>query len=64
MIMDLDEAKEEVIISKIANLKDGEIISEPLLLITADQVVVHEGIIREKPSNEKEARLFIKGYSI
>lgn len=53
----------EAIISKIANLKDGEISSEPLLLITADQVVVHEGVIREKPSSEEEARLFIKGYS-
>ncbi|XP_057863417.1 uncharacterized protein LOC131071537 [Cryptomeria japonica] len=26
-------------------------------------VVVHEGVIREKPSSEEEAREFIKGYS-
>uniref|UniRef100_A0A0E0KAV9 Maf-like protein n=1 Tax=Oryza punctata TaxID=4537 RepID=A0A0E0KAV9_ORYPU len=33
------------------------------LLITADQVVVHDGVIREKPSTPEEARKFIKGYS-
>ncbi|KAK3009761.1 hypothetical protein RJ639_014279 [Escallonia herrerae] len=33
------------------------------LLITCDQVVVYEGMIREKPSSKEEARLFIKGYS-
>lgn len=63
LVMALAAAKAEAIISKIANLKNGEISSEPLLLITADQVVVHEGVIREKPSSEEEARLFIKGYS-
>lgn len=64
LVIALAEAKAEAIISKIANLKSGsEISSEPLLLITADQVVVHEGVIREKPSSEEEARLFIKGYS-
>ncbi|XP_050212650.1 uncharacterized protein LOC126664340 isoform X1 [Mercurialis annua] len=35
----------------------------PTLLITCDQVVVYEGAIREKPSNEEEARQFLKGYS-
>ncbi|KAK2988715.1 hypothetical protein RJ640_020980 [Escallonia rubra] len=33
------------------------------LLITCDQVVIYEGMIREKPSSKEEARLFIKGYS-
>lgn len=28
------------------------------------KVVVHEGVIREKPSNKDEARLFIKGLFI
>ncbi|XVF36099.1 hypothetical protein REPUB_Repub19eG0029300 [Reevesia pubescens] len=37
--------------------------AEPTLLITSDQVVVYEGVVREKPANEKEAREFIKGYS-
>ncbi|WCJ35183.1 Nucleoside triphosphate pyrophosphatase [Euphorbia peplus] len=37
--------------------------AQPTLLITCDQVVVYEGAIREKPSNEEEARAFMKGYS-
>ncbi|XP_059637949.1 uncharacterized protein LOC132279905 isoform X1 [Cornus florida] len=37
--------------------------AEPTVLITCDQVVVYEDTIREKPSNEEEARQFIKGYS-
>nr|GEV72117.1 maf-like protein isoform X1 [Tanacetum cinerariifolium] len=37
--------------------------AKPTLLITCDQVVVYKGMIREKPSNEEEAREFIKGYS-
>ncbi|KAF4357276.1 hypothetical protein F8388_002784 [Cannabis sativa] len=36
---------------------------EPTLLITADQVVVYEGVIREKPSSKEEARKFMKDYS-
>ncbi|KAL8267664.1 hypothetical protein R6Q59_001462 [Mikania micrantha] len=34
--------------------------AEPALLITCDQVVVYEGMIREKPSGGEEARQFIK----
>ncbi|PON83593.1 Maf-like protein [Trema orientale] len=41
------------------NIKDAE----PTLLITADQVVVYEGVIREKPSSKEEARQFMKDYS-
>ncbi|XP_051141018.1 uncharacterized protein LOC127258268 isoform X2 [Andrographis paniculata] len=37
--------------------------SRPTLLITADTVVVYQGTIREKPSNEREARQFITDYS-
>ncbi|KAG6748887.1 hypothetical protein POTOM_048824 [Populus tomentosa] len=37
--------------------------AEPTLLITADQVVVYEGAIREKPASKEEAWEFIKGYS-
>eukprot|EP00898_Chlorokybus_atmophyticus_P001343 jgi/Chlat1/2209/Chrsp17S00164 len=33
------------------------------LLITADQVVVHEGRILEKPTSAEEARRFIAGYA-
>ncbi|KZV20183.1 hypothetical protein F511_01040 [Dorcoceras hygrometricum] len=35
----------------------------PTLLITCDQVVVYEGVIREKPSSKEEARQFLNGYS-
>ncbi|KAH7524093.1 hypothetical protein FEM48_Zijuj06G0082400 [Ziziphus jujuba var. spinosa] len=37
--------------------------AEPTLLITSDQVVVYEGVIREKPSSKEEARQFMKDYS-
>lgn len=37
-------------------------IEERALLITADQVVVCNGMIREKPRNEREAREFIRCY--
>ncbi|XP_022765452.1 maf-like protein DDB_G0281937 isoform X1 [Durio zibethinus] len=37
--------------------------ADPTLLITSDQVVIYEGVVREKPANEKEAREFIQGYS-
>eukprot|EP00250_Pteridium_aquilinum_P022821 c25754_g1_i1 orf=157-777(+) len=65
LVMTLAEAKAEAIMAKIA-IVDGDkctIDEEPTLLITADQVVVHEDTIREKPADEKEARMFIEGYS-
>ncbi|KAL3340935.1 hypothetical protein AABB24_029210 [Solanum stoloniferum] len=37
--------------------------AEPTLLITCDQVVVYEGVVREKPSSEAEARQFMKDYA-
>lgn len=33
------------------------------LLITSDQVVLHNGVVLEKPENKAEARAFIAGYS-
>ncbi|XP_057729741.1 uncharacterized protein LOC130945091 [Arachis stenosperma] len=63
LVMALAEAKADAIVQKLligSNLeKDGP----TTLLITADTVVVYQGIIREKPTSEKEAREFIKGYS-
>jgi len=38
-------------------------IKEPALLITADQVVLWNGEILEKPENPEQARRFLKGYS-
>ncbi|XP_077231418.1 uncharacterized protein LOC143864374 [Tasmannia lanceolata] len=62
LVMTLAEAKADAIMSKLQHI-DFQKDDEPTVLITADQVVVYEGIIREKPSNEEEARQFIKGYS-
>lgn len=63
LVMLLAEAKADAIMSRM-NIsdyqKEGE---QPTLLITSDIVVVHEGIIREKPSSKEEARQFLKGYS-
>ncbi|KAI5392950.1 uncharacterized protein LOC127096676 isoform X3 [Lathyrus oleraceus] len=62
LVMALAEAKAEAILQRLPvgdYLKDAE----PTLLITSDQVVVYEGVIREKPSNKQEARQFLKDYS-
>ncbi|XP_058725303.1 uncharacterized protein LOC131596602 isoform X3 [Vicia villosa] len=62
LVMALAEAKAEAILQRLPvgdYLKDAE----PTLLITSDQVVVYEGVIREKPSNKEEARQFLKDYS-
>jgi septum formation protein len=44
--------------------KAGEeaVTKKPLLLITGDQVVVHQGRILEKPQDASEARRFISSY--
>lgn len=36
---------------------------DDVVLITGDQVVVYDGVIREKPMNEDECREFIQSYS-
>ncbi|XP_054799279.1 uncharacterized protein LOC129303785 isoform X4 [Prosopis cineraria] len=62
LVMALAEAKAEAILKRLPvddHIKDAE----PTLLITSDQVVVYEGVIREKPSNKDEARQFLKDYS-
>ncbi|XP_047069383.1 7-methyl-GTP pyrophosphatase-like isoform X1 [Lolium rigidum] len=63
LVMVLAEAKADAIMSRMRisdYQKEGD---QPTLLITSDIVVVHEGIIREKPSTKEEARQFLKGYS-
>ena len=37
-------------------------ITEPALLITSDQVVVYEGVIREKPESREQAIEFLESY--
>lgn len=64
----LASAKAEAILAKIMNnpafnkRSDSDSEERPTLLITADQVVVHEGVILEKPKSADEARRFIRGY--
>ncbi|XP_020975684.1 maf-like protein DDB_G0281937 isoform X1 [Arachis ipaensis] len=62
LVMALAEAKAEAILQKLPvddYLKDAE----PTLLITCDQVVVYDGVVREKPSSKEEAQQFLKDYS-
>ncbi|KAL3573209.1 hypothetical protein D5086_027113 [Populus alba] len=62
LVMTLAEAKADTILQKLP-ISDYTKDAEPTLLITADQVVVYEGVIREKPASKEEAWEFIKGYS-
>lgn len=52
----------------LANAKADAILArlgdEPVLLITADQVVVWQGKIREKPANEEQAMEWLSAYYI
>lgn len=54
LVLLLAHAKADAILPKI---------SEPGLLITADQVIVCNGRILEKPKDEDEARGFLHGYA-
>ncbi|KAL8211142.1 hypothetical protein R6Q57_005579 [Mikania cordata] len=63
LVMALAEAKADAIISRLGIEGHKEENAHPKLLITADTVVVYEGMIREKPSSKEEARHFVKGYS-
>ncbi|XP_022765881.1 maf-like protein DDB_G0281937 isoform X8 [Durio zibethinus] len=62
LVMALAEAKAEAILHR-GPVGDYIKEADPTLLITSDQVVIYEGVVREKPANEKEAREFIQGYS-
>ncbi|CAM8884547.1 unnamed protein product [Rhodiola kirilowii] len=65
LVMALAEAKADAVISRLqAQHEDlSKSNSPPTLLLTADTVVVYNGVIREKPSSKEEARKFIKDYS-
>ncbi|XVF36100.1 hypothetical protein REPUB_Repub19eG0029300 [Reevesia pubescens] len=63
LVMALAEAKADSIVSKLQTINNQEKDEIPTILVAADTVVVYEGVVREKPANEKEAREFIKGYS-
>ncbi|XP_061336458.1 uncharacterized protein LOC133283595 isoform X2 [Gastrolobium bilobum] len=63
LVMALAEAKADAILQRLFAGGPLDEDASATLLITADTVVVYRGIIREKPTSEKEAREFIKGYS-
>uniref|UniRef100_A0A7N0TDV4 Maf-like protein n=1 Tax=Kalanchoe fedtschenkoi TaxID=63787 RepID=A0A7N0TDV4_KALFE len=65
LVMALAEAKADAVISRLQARHEelSESNSPPTLLITADTVVVYNGVIREKPSNKDEARKFVRDYS-
>ncbi|KAF1862643.1 hypothetical protein Lal_00013404 [Lupinus albus] len=63
LVVTLAEAKADAIIQRLLTGGPLEEDAPATLLITADTVVVYQGIIREKPTSEKEAREFVKGYS-
>ena len=63
--MALAHAKAAAIRARLAAATPAPAAAPPLpaLLITSDQVVVHRGVILEKPESADEARRFIRGYS-
>ena len=70
MASDIDErairdSDPKKLTSKLANAKALALLKKinfPALLITADQVVNYNGVIREKPETPQEARDFLKSY--
>ncbi|CAN4122850.1 unnamed protein product [Withania somnifera] len=63
LVMALAEAKADAIISKFRKTENLEKDVNPTILVAADTVVVYEGVVREKPSSEAEARQFMKDYA-
>lgn len=57
LVLLLANAKADAVLPKIPELFRKNV------LLTADQVVVHDNRILEKPQNREEARRFIEGYS-
>ena len=58
LVMALGRAKRDAIMAKMKAAQDHQ----KGLLITCDQVVVHDDRILEKPESEEECRAFIRGY--
>lgn len=66
LVVKLAHAKAEAILAKLAlnpSTKQRARDDVPVLLITADQVVVHAGVILEKPRSAEEAGRMIRGYT-
>lgn len=72
MVADIDEQairsenyqELPLLIAQAKSEKLRQEIKEPAILITADQVVVCNGELREKPETEARAREYIESYSI
>uniref|UniRef100_A0ACD6A533 Uncharacterized protein n=1 Tax=Avena sativa TaxID=4498 RepID=A0ACD6A533_AVESA len=61
LVKALAEAKADAV--KLNLAADGCGRDQPTLVITSDQVMVSQGVIRERPRSAEEAREFIKAYS-
>lgn len=59
LVLAISNAKADAILSRL----DTSNITPEMYLICTDQVALCEGVIREKPETESEARAFIKSYS-
>ncbi|EFN52790.1 hypothetical protein CHLNCDRAFT_26436 [Chlorella variabilis] len=59
LVLSLAHAKADAIRAKLQAAGNGD----EGLLVTCDQVVLHEGQILEKPADEAQARQFIAGYA-
>ena len=69
LVMAIAVAKADAIVRKMAAElgpdMDGQWpIAKDTMLVTCDQVVVHDGVVREKPESKDEAREFIRGYGV
>ncbi|CAM8878223.1 unnamed protein product [Rhodiola kirilowii] len=62
LVMALAEAKADAILPKVP-VEEYKKDLQSTLLITCDQVVVYDGMVREKPSSKEQAYKFLKDYS-
>jgi len=54
-----------ILTRKIARAKADALLAKidyPAILITSDQVILHNGVIREKPEDEEECREYLRSY--
>ena len=69
LVMAIAVAKADAIVKKMGEElgpdMDGQWpIAKDTMLVTCDQVVVHDGVVREKPESKDQAREFIRGYGV
>ena len=64
LVLLLGNLKADAILRKLGEIEAGDVRDSAAdVLITADQVITHDGAILEKPLNREEAVAFLKGYS-